>query len=111
MRWTVVSLAVLCGALASCKKDPGPSCSDASGHVIELVRSELSKQTSASERQTAQANLPTLKDALTRACESQKWPIRTRTCITDAKSAAETEACEPGLVPASDEGNPNGQGS
>lgn len=104
MRRLAVGIALLCVLFAGCKKDAGPSCGDASAHVIDLVRSELAKQTSASERQMALANLPTLKDALIRACESQEWPISTRTCIVEAKSAAETEACDPSLgVPASEE--------
>ena len=85
----------------ACSKSEGPDCGQVSGHFIELVRSELAKENTDEARRSAQANLPTLKDALTTACETQKWDLKTRQCIVSARSAAETQACDPRIESAS----------
>lgn len=89
----------------ACNKPEGPDCGQVSGHFIELVRSELAKENTDEARRSAQANLPTLKDALITTCETQKWDLKTRQCIVGARSAAETESCDPRIAapePASD---------
>ena len=98
-----MSRIVLIASLASflglaCNKPEGPDCGQVSGHFIELVRTELAKQKAGEARRAAQANLPTLKDAMTTACETQKWDRQSRKCILSARSAAETEACDPQLA-------------
>ena len=92
-------IALLARLLAlGCSKPEGPDCGQVSGHFIELVRSELAKQNTDEARRSAQANLPTLKDALPTACETQNWDLKTRQCIVSARSAAETEVCDPRIA-------------
>ncbi|MCP4445685.1 MAG: hypothetical protein GY811_10150 [Myxococcales bacterium] len=90
-----------------CGKKDAADCGAASGHVISLVRAELAKDSDADRAKTARANLPTLQNAILKACESEKWSPRVRKCITSAKAPAETKECAPGLqTPAAESAAP-----
>ena len=84
-------------SLSGCGKKDQENCGAVSGHVISLVRAELAKDGDAERVKVARANLPTLQNALLKACEEKKWSQRVRSCITRARTTAETRECDPGL--------------
>lgn len=80
---------------AGCSKEKGPTCGQVASHFMSMLKSELAKDADPERLKTARANLPTLQNALFKACQEQHWDQASRQCILDAKTAAETRACTP----------------
>lgn len=72
---------------------------------MKMIEEEVAKDGDPDRLKTARANLPTLQNALLKACQVQEWDEASRKCILAAKTAAETTACNPGAevsVPGAD---------
>lgn len=94
--FTPCLLMLLSIGMGACAKKKGPDCGKVSAHFIGLVRAEMAKTGDAERIKTANANLPTLQNAILVACEEKNWSRASRDCITQAKTAAETrDNCEP----------------
>jgi len=70
----------------------GPSCAQASGHVIDLLAK-------------AQPDAPPdvvkkIQDALQAHCEKDGWSAESRTCFNSMQTKEQGEKCEDGLTPA-----------
>ncbi len=90
---TLVCLAALATAIG-CSKSDEKSCGEVATHVVTMLREELVKADSETQKM-ARANLPTLQNSMMKTCDSQSWPQRSRLCILDAKTVADTVACKP----------------
>lgn len=91
----LLALIVLPLLIAGCSKKSTADCGKVAAHFIELVRQELAKDGSSEEQEKARANLPTLQSALLETCEESGWSEGVRSCILAAKTAAQTEECDP----------------
>ncbi len=99
MRHLAFASTLLLLGTSACKKGDEANCGAVSGHVAELLRAELAKDSDPDRVKRARANLPTLQNSLLETCEAQKWTKSVRLCITKAQTAADLEACDPALAP------------
>ena len=93
----VFILPALLSLSLGCATKEGPQCAEVSAHYITLVNAELAKDGDPARLKTARANLPTLQNALLKACQQQEWDKKSRQCILDASTADETQECAPAL--------------
>jgi hypothetical protein len=110
----ILTSTALLFSLGACGKKESASCEQVSAHAMKMIEEELAKDGDPDRLKTARANLPTLQNALLKACRVQEWDEASRKCILAAKTAAETTACNPGMkasvpgTPDSEDSNPQG---
>lgn len=92
--WLTVFVLAACGGSSKPAVTPGagdkpvgPSCAQVSDQIIVLG------STGAKDAPTDAIDHMRIK--LTRQCEDTAWSLAARQCVLDAKTAAETNACEP----------------
>ena len=96
----VLLLFALSGAIACKKKSDAPDCKAAASTYAALVKEQIDRDTASgpdaeSRRAQALSLIPSLKEEMSKACEKNAWSEGTRTCIRDAKAAADLPHCMP----------------
>ena len=100
MRSLVVLVVALAGPIGCGKKSDAPDCKAAASTYATLVKQQIDRDTEGgddaeSRRAQALSLIPSLKDEMAKACEKNKWSEGTRTCIKNAKAAADLPHCMP----------------
>ena len=96
----VLLILALSGAIACKKKSDAPDCKAAASTYAALVKEQIDRDTASgpdgeSRRAQALSLIPSLKEEMATACEKNKWSEGTRTCIRNAKAAADLPHCMP----------------
>lgn len=96
----VLLLFALSGAIACKKKSDAPDCKAAASTYAALVKEQIDRDTASgadaeSRRAQALSLIPSLKEEMSKACEKNAWSEGTRTCIKNAKAAADLPHCMP----------------
>src|SRR6185312_1673114 len=86
-------LAALSLAAVGCKKG-GADCGKAVDHSMELSKAEMQKMPGMDD-----ATLQKLKDIGVQHCKEDKWPDDVVSCMTAAKTEADSQACYGKLTP------------
>ncbi len=81
----VVALGV---AAIGCSKKAGSDCTRAIDHSMELSKADMMKMPGMDDKMLAQ-----MRDVGIQHCKADKWPAEVLTCMSDAKTKADAQAC------------------
>ncbi len=88
---------VLVASLGACRGGGSdvPACGAVGAKFLALAKDDLStSKVDEAMRRAVTDQLPAMRDSLALACTEGKWTAAVRTCLVDARSHAEFEACE-----------------
>lgn len=101
----ILALAVAALASTAACKGKKADCAAAGDKFTAMMRVSVEKA-KPDVKKLAEANLPALKEEMTRVCKAEQWNQATIDCVVEAKAPADLEACDTGHAHGADKTAP-----